>query len=321
MHHSFDIFMAQEYGIQEAILIHHFQHWIRINKQNKSNFYDGKTWTYQRLKDISDQFIYMSIKQVERILNNLVKKGVILKGNYNINKYDRTCWYAFVDENRFLPHFRDKSRNAEMENSKRGNENPETRNCIITDTKPDTKPNPTPPTPSKGVAVVSSDFNKETIEQMLQLCLSIEQINKLTKSFDEKTILHAIKYCQNVQPNKDLMSQFIFACREKPDLPVHTIREMRIKENIAYSKTLTKKEVVIYELAKKELDIICPGIGTLTTKITHVDFDMYPDSFRHQVESTTENYLKAYKREKKRIDDFKKARKRSLNESGSTILK
>ncbi len=34
----------------------------------------------------------------------LRKDNVIITGNYNQNSYDRTLWYAFVDEDRWLGH-------------------------------------------------------------------------------------------------------------------------------------------------------------------------------------------------------------------------
>ena len=55
-HHSFDVYLAEQYGIHEAILIHHFQHWIMVNKNLKRNFRDERTWTYQTLQDIAAHF-------------------------------------------------------------------------------------------------------------------------------------------------------------------------------------------------------------------------------------------------------------------------
>ncbi len=104
MNHSFDINLASEFGILEAILIHHFQHWIAINKRMSRNKNDGRTWTYQTNKEILANFPYITNRfQLARALKNLVDKGVLLKGNYNKNRYDHTIWYAFNDENRFLP--------------------------------------------------------------------------------------------------------------------------------------------------------------------------------------------------------------------------
>lgn len=99
--HSFDIALATQFSIEEAILIHHFQHWIRINKMAKRNFKDGRTWSYQTRREIAANFPYFSIDQVRRICDKLVEKGVIIQANYNKSVIDRTAWYAFVDEAAF----------------------------------------------------------------------------------------------------------------------------------------------------------------------------------------------------------------------------
>lgn len=166
VHHSFDINVAQEYGVREAILIHHFQHWIRHNKETKKNFYEGRTWSYQTLDEIAAWFPYLSKSEVFDLLERLCEgKGrrskkeelefepVLMKGNYNKSSYDRTIWYAFVDESKWI------LAQAKMEISQSQN-----RNCPeptpIPDTKPDTKKNIKPPPP-----IASSSTESEPTEQ------------------------------------------------------------------------------------------------------------------------------------------------------------
>jgi len=103
LHHSFDIAIAEEYGIEEAILIHHFQHWIMINKRMGTNKHEGATWTYQTQKWIIAHFPYWkNRKKIERLIRSLIDKKVIKTGNFNKSSYDRTTWYAFNDEHKFL---------------------------------------------------------------------------------------------------------------------------------------------------------------------------------------------------------------------------
>jgi len=102
MEHSFDIELAKKYGVKEAILIRHFQFWITKNKANGVNYYDGRTWTYNSIKAFQEIFPYLTERQIRYALDNLVKKGVLIKGNYNKSKYDHTLWYAFKDESIFL---------------------------------------------------------------------------------------------------------------------------------------------------------------------------------------------------------------------------
>lgn len=100
-HHSFDILLATRYGIEEAILIHHLQHWIRINRAHGRNIIDGKCWTYQTQKEIAAHFPYLNEEKVKYAMENLEKLGIILRDNHNKLKFDKTVWYAFVDEQAF----------------------------------------------------------------------------------------------------------------------------------------------------------------------------------------------------------------------------
>lgn len=98
MTHEFKTALAKIYGIEEAILIHNFHHWITGNKANNRNFFDGRFWTYNSQKAYVDLFPYMNESKIKRTINSLIEKGILMKGNYNANQYDRTNWYAFTDE-------------------------------------------------------------------------------------------------------------------------------------------------------------------------------------------------------------------------------
>lgn len=97
MTHSFKVALAKEYGIEEAILIHNFHYWIKENKVNDRNCFDGRFWTFNSQKAYADWFSYMNEGKIKRTINSLVEKGILMKGNYNTNQYDRTNWYAFTD--------------------------------------------------------------------------------------------------------------------------------------------------------------------------------------------------------------------------------
>lgn len=98
MVHQFKTALAKLYGIEEAILINNFHYWIKENKANDRNFFDGRYWTFNTQKAYADWFSYLSEGRIKRTINNLVEKGILMKGNYNANQYDRTNWYAFTDE-------------------------------------------------------------------------------------------------------------------------------------------------------------------------------------------------------------------------------
>lgn len=102
MTHSFDINVAAEYGIEAAIIIQNLQFWISKNIANKTNKMEGKTWTYNSLSAWKELFPYMSPHTIKRVLSELAEKGVILKGNFNKNPYDKTNWFTFVDDAKWL---------------------------------------------------------------------------------------------------------------------------------------------------------------------------------------------------------------------------
>lgn len=136
MEHSFDIEVAQEYGVHEAIFIKHFQFWISKNKANGTHLHDCRTWTYNSNKAFTELFPYMSQKTIRTTLDHLKDKGILITGNYNDNPHNRTLWYAFANEEKWICRFQQfdlpKSANASADNGK----------CINTDINyTDNKPN------------------------------------------------------------------------------------------------------------------------------------------------------------------------------------
>ena len=115
MDHSFNITAAKLYGVEEAVLLHNIYFWIKKNKANNKHFYDGYFWTYNSVEAFSELFPYWTKRQVERILNNLIKKGAIIKANYNEKAYDRTSWYAITQTVESI------YANGEMDFTKQGN--------------------------------------------------------------------------------------------------------------------------------------------------------------------------------------------------------
>lgn len=100
---SFSAKLAIEFqSIDLAILIKHFQYWIIKNKSLERNFIEGKTWTYQTIEDIAAVFPIWSIDQLKRLIIKAIKKNILVKGNFNKSPFDRTLWYAFFDEKRFV---------------------------------------------------------------------------------------------------------------------------------------------------------------------------------------------------------------------------
>ena len=102
MEHHFDIDVAKEYGVVEAVLIYNFQYWIMKNIANGKHLHDGRHWTYNSQQALLQLFPYLSRQSLRTALQHLKDKGVIITGNYNDTAYDRTVWFAFADEEKWL---------------------------------------------------------------------------------------------------------------------------------------------------------------------------------------------------------------------------
>lgn len=127
MQHSFDVDIAKEYGVPEAIILCHFQFWIAKNQANGVNFHDGEYWTYNSMKAFTELFPYLSRKRIEKALNHLRDEGIIQTGNYNQSTYDRTLWYAFTQKGKCILLKR------EMDDAEKGNGFTDSGKCIYTD--------------------------------------------------------------------------------------------------------------------------------------------------------------------------------------------
>ena len=92
--HAFNVGIATDYSPDMAIWLGHLSFWTEKNLAHEKHIHDGRVWCYDTLDTLSEYFPYYSQRQLETIINNSVKEGLVIKGNYNQTEYDRTCWYA-----------------------------------------------------------------------------------------------------------------------------------------------------------------------------------------------------------------------------------
>ena len=94
--HYFNINIAVQYGIEEAILLQNISFWTQKYIANNEHFYDGLYWMYNSRSAWQKLFSYISENKLRRALDTLVKAGILTTGNYNASKYDHTKWYALT---------------------------------------------------------------------------------------------------------------------------------------------------------------------------------------------------------------------------------
>lgn len=158
MQHSFDIDIAKEYGILEAILLNNLWFWIEKNRANGTNYYDDNYWTYNSTRAFNELFPYASQRKIQTALAHLKDEEIIITGNYNKSAYDRTLWYAFTKKGKSIMQ-KCKMENTELVNGNDENVTP------IPDSKPVKKPSKKPNSKLK-------EFIPPTLEEVKAYCES-----------------------------------------------------------------------------------------------------------------------------------------------------
>jgi hypothetical protein len=149
------------------------------------------------VKAFQAMFPYLKESTIGTALERLLEAGVLLKRNYNKHKYDRTLWYAFVDEETALEGFQPILRKPQMEVG-------ESTNGIVKNHEP--VPNPTPdekPDENKEVGISPGERLKLDLEIVKANRLFMEQIslifrpNKREITTFTRIAKHFVSKCQS----------------------------------------------------------------------------------------------------------------------------
>lgn len=200
MEHHFNVEIAKEYGILEAVILNNFQHWIEKNRANGTNYHDGFYWTYNSARAFSELFPYASQKQIRKALQHLISEGIVQTGNYNKTPYDRTLWYSLTEKGNSI------FQTVNIHLTKRENGN-ELEGQPIPDNKPNNKPDNKLKESKKEESNNTQKQQVEISEELKQMQKEIELLKaeneklktkkekpkKQTKSYDEQIT----EYTQN----------------------------------------------------------------------------------------------------------------------------
>jgi hypothetical protein len=85
--------LAAKIGLNECIVLQQIHYWNEINKKANNNYRDGHYWTFNSIVQWQDQFPFWSKNTIQRTFTNLEKMKLVITGNYNKLKIDRTKWY------------------------------------------------------------------------------------------------------------------------------------------------------------------------------------------------------------------------------------
>lgn len=96
--HSFNTSLAEAVGLVEAILLQNFFYWHNCNEGNKDMTKEGRVWFFRSVKQISEEYKYLSVGKVRDAIERLVYSGLVIKGDFNEDKVQRTSWYSLSDK-------------------------------------------------------------------------------------------------------------------------------------------------------------------------------------------------------------------------------
>lgn len=81
--------VVDKLGMLQAQILTQVDYWT----DRTSNTYAGHKWVYNSINDWHKQFNWVALSTLKRAFTELEKKGLLITGNFNKVKYDRTKWY------------------------------------------------------------------------------------------------------------------------------------------------------------------------------------------------------------------------------------
>jgi len=81
--------LATRIGLNETIFLQQLYYWLKESK----HVHDGEQWVYNSYEGWRLQFPFWSISTIRRIISKLEQEQLIVTGNFNRLKLDKTKWY------------------------------------------------------------------------------------------------------------------------------------------------------------------------------------------------------------------------------------
>ncbi|MFJ8529946.1 conserved phage C-terminal domain-containing protein [Bacillus sp. NPDC094106] len=82
--------LAKQIGLNEAIILQQIHYWLK----RSHHFYDEHYWIYNSVTQWKEQFPFWGESTIKRTIKSLEIQKLLLVGNYNKAKFDKTKWYT-----------------------------------------------------------------------------------------------------------------------------------------------------------------------------------------------------------------------------------
>lgn len=90
--------VAVKYGTDAAIFVNNIVYWTLKNQAENRHFHEGRYWTYGTITGFAKLYPLWSVPQIKRIISRCREAGILLAGDFNEDRRNRTLWYAPSDE-------------------------------------------------------------------------------------------------------------------------------------------------------------------------------------------------------------------------------
>lgn len=82
--------LAVKIGLNEALVLQQIHYWVK----SSTHVIEGRKWIYNTYKKWQLQFPFWSESTIKRTIHSLEDQGLIITGNWNRSKMDKTKWYT-----------------------------------------------------------------------------------------------------------------------------------------------------------------------------------------------------------------------------------
>lgn len=100
MAEKFNAGIAGQYGVAAALLAEYIWQEVKKNEFHNRHCYGGRIWMWCSRLMFSAVMPYLSKSMVHTGIWRLIKGGVLVQGEFNQSRFDRTAWYAFTASGR-----------------------------------------------------------------------------------------------------------------------------------------------------------------------------------------------------------------------------
>jgi len=247
--------LATAIGLNESIILQQLHYWLRKSQK----IFEGRRWVYNTYKDWQKQFPFWSVNTIKRTITRLEKEHLVIAGNFNKLKMDRTKWYTInydilneinkplipIEEDNLSPPSSPKGTSPLTQNELMEEDNlsppiPETN----TETNTETNNNKEKPfVVSKDLKNIKKNKTNYTPYQTQNHGI-IELPNFLFKRYDEDTIVKRIKYLDGSNRKKNNLVGYVVDSLTKGYMPPEEAKEREKEKHKARVKALRKKKAL-----------------------------------------------------------------------------